>query len=445
MKKTITVIAMLVLLSPVFAKDEGIRLAIYNRGIVQVSDNKIMELKRGIYNLVFDDLLPEIKPETAFLNLSKGVIVNVLSSEFFDTPVDMDKLWARFLGRQIDVVSDDKPVSGLLINLDKSDLYVQQDDGTIKVVSRSSLEAMDFPVLESGFAPKPTLRYLINNDGKAGKVPIELNYLSSGMSWSAYYTVFYAKGKAMLSGEFMVVNDLPKGFDGVELTLVAGDPHMAKDKEQLPRNMDMAEAKPSTGIDGEPLLAYYRFPLESKVDIPRNATKRIPFISAKEFDAVEKYIMDSGFGTRNLETMIAFNNTDKPLPGGKIGVYRLDKDEQAYLIGEDELLNTSTGAEVEIRIGQAFDLQGDRRRVTHSRENRDSTVDVIRVKLTNSSGEDANVVVRERLFGVWSIESATFNGSQVEYKQIDSRRVEFNVKLNKQTTSNLEYKVRYDF
>ena len=444
MKKTITVIAMFVMLSPLFAKDDSIRLSIYNRGIVQVSHNRIMELKRGIHNIEFDELLPEIMQETAFLHLSKGVIVNVISSEFFNTPIDIEHLWQRFLGRDINIVSDEKPVSGMLINIDKSDLYIQQDDGTIKVVSRSSVEKMDFPVPEKGFSAKPTLRYMINNDGKAGKVPIELNYLSSGISWSAYYTVFYEKGKAKLSGEFMVVNELPMGIDGAELTLVAGDAHMAKDRAKLPRNTDMMDALPS-GIDGEPLMSYYRFPIETKVDLARNSTKRIPFLKSEEFDAAEKYVMQSGFGARNLETVISFTNKQKPLPGGKIGVYRTDKDERAYMIGEDSMMNTSPGGEVEIRIGEAFDIQGDRRRVSHMRENSDSTVDVVRVKFTNNSSENANALVREQLFGVWTIESATFDGSPVEYKKIDSRRVEFKVKLTNQTTSVLEYQVRYDF
>jgi hypothetical protein len=96
-------------------------------------------------------------------------------------------------------------------------------------------------------------------------------------------------------------------------------------------------------------------------------------------------------------------------------------------------------------VGQAFDLQGERKRISHQRMNRSSTKDVIQVKLINGSDEDKEVVIRERLYGVWSIENSRFDGQSVEYTTLDSRRAEFKVLLKKMTTSTLEYTVKYEF
>jgi hypothetical protein len=168
-------------------------------------------------------------------------------------------------------------------------------------------------------------------------------------------------------------------------------------------------------------------------------------MEAKTFSAKEKYLMKEGFGFRNLETVISFVTSEIPLPAGLVGVYRVDKDGNSTFIGEDQLYDTPPGGEVEIKVGQAFDLQGERKRISHQRMNRSSTKDVIQVKLINGSDEDKEVVIRERLYGVWSIENSRFDGQSVEYTTLDSRRAEFKVLLKKMTTSTLEYTVKYEF
>jgi hypothetical protein len=242
----------------------------------------------------------------------------------------------------------------------------------------------------------------------------------------------------------VIDNQIARGFDGAELSLIAGEAHMSFDKEELPRTTNLLEGA-KVGTEGEPLFAYYVYPVEVKVNIPQMGQKHIPFLSSAQFPAREKYVMKEGFGLRNLETVIAFTAGGKPFPEGDIAIYRPDKDGEAQLVGEDHLYNTPAGGEVEIRVGKAFDLQGDRKRVSHQRLDRNATEDVIRVKLINGSNVDKEVVVRERLFGVWTIQTATFNGMPLEYSDIDSRTVEFKVLLKKNSVSNLEYKARYEY
>jgi hypothetical protein len=155
--------------------------------------------------------------------------------------------------------------------------------------------------------------------------------------------------------------------------------------------------------------------------------------------------MREGFGWRNLETIISFNSANTPLPEGKIAVFKADANGKSNFVGEDQLFDTPPGGKVEIRVGQAFDLQGERKRLSHSRLNRNATEDVIQIRLINSSDKDAKVSIRERVHGVWEISQAKFEGQAVDFNRIDSRKVEFNVVLNKQSTAVLEYTVRYEF
>jgi len=199
------------------------------------------------------------------------------------------------------------------------------------------------------------------------------------------------------------------------------------------------------GMDSEPLFSYYIYPVTQKVDLPRNTIKHIPFITGKEYSAGEKNLMKEGFGLRNLETVIEFNTGDIPLPEGEIAVYMDDGKKLSRFVGEDKIYETPAGGMVEITTGMNFNLQGDRKRITHNRLNRNATEDVIQVKLTNGSDKAEMTVIRERLFGVWTIESATFDGETVEYKELDSRKIEFKVELKAHSTSVLQYKVRYEY
>lgn len=445
MRKTLAVIALLAMLSPVFAKDEGIRLSIYNRGIVQISLVKEVKLNRGENRITFNDLAEKIIPETVILKpMNSEDKISIIQGDYLYDLVELEKIWMRYIGETVNLTIDEEPVSGLLLNFDDDYLYLQPDTGGLRIIERSSLDQLSFPGLKDGLVSKPELHFMVDNQGSAGRYDFELNYLSSGMMWSVYYNALYKDGKLELSGDFLIDNYLPQGFDGAELSLIAGDPHMSYDKEELPRSADLLEGS-TAGMDGEPLFAYYIYPVKMKVDLPRNGLKSIPFLGSKRFFAEEKYIMKEGFGLRNLETVLCFNASDVPFPEGEISIYRQDEEGRSHLMGEDHLYNTPPGGKVEIKVGRAFNLQGDRKRVSHQRLNRNATEDKIRVKLMNGSDKDEEVIVRERLFGVWTIESAEFNGKSVEYTEIDSRRVEFKVKLKKHSNSALEYKVRYEY
>ena len=445
MKKSLIIISILIFLSPLFAKDDSIRLTVYNRGVAQIALVRQFTLEKGDNWIIIDDISPKIIPETVFLKPLKGSKnIIIQESDFFDEPIELDALWSREIGKMIKLTVDDSSVWGRLLNFDSKYFYLQTEAGKIRLVDRSDADESHFAELPEGLVSQPTMKFHIRNKGRAQEADFELDYLTAGITWTAYYNVFYGGGKAELSGDFVIDNDLEVGFDGAELSLIAGDPHMADDREKLPRSADMLSAE-SVKTDGDPLFAYYIYPVTIKVDIPPVGKKRIPLLEAESYPAEERYIMKSGFGLRNLETVIAFTAPETPLPAGKISVYTLDDKEQSRFMGEDRLYDTPPGGEVEIKVGQAFNLQGDRRRVSHLRIDRNQTEDVIRVKLMNGSDRDADIIVRERMYGVWNIDNAAFDGQAVEFEKIDSRRAEFNLTLKKNSTAILEYTVRYEF
>ncbi|MBC8204533.1 hypothetical protein ISS30_00705 [bacterium] len=444
MKKIFTVIVLLLLLSPLFAKDEGIRLTIYNRGISQVSLVREVKLDKGENWIIFDGISPKIIPETmSLIFLDKTDKLSVIHSGYTHQPVDEDKLWKLKLGEPVELKMEEDTVSGVLLNFDDDYFYLETSSRDIRLVKRSGVDFNTFPPAPGWMTPDPTAKFLLSNS-KSGDYRMELNYLTTDLSWFASYTAVLSGAEILLAGEFQVENDLPIGFDGAELSFIAGEPHMAYDREELP-TMDELASGDSKGIDGEPLYAYYIYPVTVKLDLPPFGYKRIPFLKQTSFKTKRINLMKEGFGQRNLVSVQRFTAPNIPLPDGEIGVYRMDKNGRSVFIGEDHIDDTPPGDEVEVVVGQNFNLIGSRERISHKRIDRNMTEDKVQVSIYNGSSEDADVVIRERLYGFWEVLRAEFNGVAVKYETKDARKIEFNVIVKANSRSTLEYTVRYGY
>ena len=446
MKNFLFTILLFASLSPLFAESNHIKLTVYNRGIAQVAEVRPYHLARGENTITFTSIAEKIIAETIQLNaLDSGDKIKILYSDFLNERLSLDKLYQNSIDKVLNLTVDEEPVTGRLLNYDGDYLYLEPDSGGIVLIKKSDLDDLIFTEIPEGIVSRPTLYSSVKNEGKPGDVKFELNYLTSGLSWSAYYTAEYSGGNILLGGSFVVENKLDMGFDGAELALIAGEAHMAYDKAVLPRSGDSFTDDAASFSDAEGFFSYYRYPVDGSVDITPKSTRQIPLMEKQSFPAVEKNVMKEGFGIRNLQTMVEFSAPGIPLPEGEISIYKKLKQGEMVFAGEDRIYNTSPGGRVEINVGENFDLQGERKRISHQRLNRDATEDVIRVKLTNGSDKDAKIVVRERVFGDWEIVSATFNGNEVKPETVDSRKIEFNLKLAKNSTGNLEYKVRYEY
>lgn len=445
MKKLLFTVLLFAMLSPLFAENHQSKLSIYNRGIAQVSEVRQYHLARGENTITFTSISENILAETIQLKALDSGKLKIIQSDFLNERLSLDKLYNNSIDKILNLTVDEEPVTGRLLNHDDDYLYLEPDTGGIVLVKKSNLDDLVFTEIPEGIVSRPTLFSSVYNDGRPGDVEFELNYLTSGLSWSAYYNAEYSDGMILLGGSFVVENELEMGFDGAELALIAGEAHLAYDKAVLPRSGDSISEDTPSFSDAEGFFSYYRYPVDGQVNITPKSTKKYPLMENKSFPAIEKNVMKEGFGIRNLQTIVEFSAPDIPLPEGEISIYKKSAGGEMVFSGEDHIYNTPAGGKIEIKVGENFNLQGERKRVSHQRLNRNATEDVIRVKLINGSNKDADIIVRERVFGMWEIVSATFNGNEVKLETIDSRKIEFNLKLAKNSIGKLEYKVRYEY
>ena len=131
-----------------------------------------------------------------------------------------------------------------------------------------------------------------------------------------------------------------------------------------------------------------------------------------------------------------------PMPQGRGRVSQLDTaDDSLEFIGEDTIDHTPRNEEIRIKLGNAFDVVGERRQVDFSIDNmRDIMTEQIEVKVRNRKDEPVEVVVHERLYR-WTNWQVTDQSHG--YEKRDSQSIRFPVTLQPDEEQVITYTVRY--
>jgi hypothetical protein len=139
----------------------------------------------------------------------------------------------------------------------------------------------------------------------------------------------------------------------------------------------------------------------------------------------------------------ASNGLGIPLPAGKIRVSKLDEaDKSLEFIGEDLIDHTPRDETVQIKLGSAFDVVGERRQVDFRIDTSAKWIEEdIEVKVRNQKpSEPVTVLVRENLYR-WS--NWTVTRKTQEFTKEDARTIHFPVRINPKGEAVVRYTVRY--
>jgi hypothetical protein len=150
-----------------------------------------------------------------------------------------------------------------------------------------------------------------------------------------------------------------------------------------------------------------------------------------------------------VDTYLQFTNDNAsglgmPLPAGRMRVSRLDPaDDSLEFIGEDVIDHTPRDEKVRVKLGSAFDVVGQRKQVDFRSDSRNRWIEEeIEIEVRNHKDEDVEVQVREFLFR-WS--NWTMLSNSQAYTKDDARTITFPVKVPKNGSRTVRYRVRYSW
>ncbi len=278
--------------------------------------------------------------------------------------------------------------------------------------------------------------------------------------------------KADLSAWVTLLNLSGTTYQNAKLKLIAGDVQRAQNRQPQPVRMmargGAAMADVAPGFEEKAFFEYHLYSLPRRTDITQNATQQLALFPTARDVGVEKVLVYYGqpqgaywvfaqpYLERNLgndsnkkvDIYFRFANTEAnkmgmPLPRGKIRVYKQDDaDKSLEFIGEDLIDHTPRNEKVLIRLGQAFDIVGERTQTNFTVDaNGRVMTESFRIELRNAKKElPVHVVIKENLYRWtnWEIVKTTD-----EFAKIDARTIHFDVDVPADGKKVVEYTVKY--
>ena len=457
----------------------GPQVTIYNDGFATVKEDRTLSLAEGVSEVRVTDMSRALEPDSVMLReLSPTPFgVKILEQSFINDPLTEGLLLYQMEGQTLrfEEKREDGTVKehvGKLIRSGYvpgggSEQPIVEEDGAV----RFSLPGQ--PVFE-GIDPnaflKPSLVWQIASK-KAGECPIEVAYVTAGMSWEATYSlVAPAEGSDEfdLSGWISLNNNTGKTFENTDIKLIAGDVQkvqpQAVNRPRGSAKYAMADVFAESMPEERAFDEFHLYTLPRPVLLRNNELKQVEFIRATGVKGNRYYVYnpmvgyrwgggrneDPDYGTqadKKVGVRIEISNSETnqlgvPLPKGRLRLYRADsKDGRREFTGENQMDHLPKNELLKLEMGNAFDLVGERKRV-------DFTVDTTAKKMTESfeiklrNRKDAPVEIRvvEPLYRCanWKIAVAS-----LPFAKVDANTVEFRAPVPADGETVLTYTVNY--
>jgi hypothetical protein len=445
-------------------------------GYALVREEREFALKAGRNLLRVSDVPALIDPTTvAFSSLTDARGTRVVEQSFEFDLTSSTKLLSRYLDREISVEQvrgqGTDTLTGTLVGT-QGGLTLRQADGSVRIVNGYS--GVKLPTLPGGLISKPTLVWDIET-ASAGSHRARMAYQTGGMTWWTDYNLTYSEPrpgscKVDVGAWVTIVNQSGASFIDSRLKLIAGDVQRAQPRGLVyPQSAPAArmEAKAMDSFQEKAFFEYHLYTLGRPASLANNSTKQIelfPTAPGVGCDKVLVYqgqagffpyygspMVDRNFGVQSnkkVDVYLRFKNAKAnglgvPLPAGKIRVAKQDDaDGSLEFIGEDLIDHTPRDETVQIKLGSAFDVVGERRQVDFRVDTSAKWLEEeIEVKLRNQKQDEAaNVIVKESLYR-WS--GWTITKKSQDFTKEDSRTIQFPVHLPAKGEATVRYTVRY--
>lgn len=461
-------------------------------GFAVIRDTRELDLKQGPNVVSFTDVAQFIDPTTVSLaDLSipahqpdeQGI--KVVQQTFQFDLISPRKLLDKYLDQDVTVNvnhGDGKveSVTGKLLSSTQSQLVLETAQG-LRLLNQSA--DIQLGKLPEGLITKPTLQWWLWAPA-AGKRTVRTAYQTDGITWRADYNLVLNRDdtKADLGAWVTILNFSGASYPNARLKLIAGDVQRIQPEQRYGYEVyQIREAYKSAaapvGFQERAFFEYHLYDLPHPTTIDQNSTQQIALFPTVRDISVEKVLVYSGLpgvgyqvfpnpqtdrdidigqqSNKKVDVYLRFDNKEAnklgiPLPRGKVRVFKQDVAEDTAkasgngtleFVGEDVIDHTAKNEKVLVKIGQAFDVTGERVQTDFMVDSDGHRMDeTISITLRNAKDKPQKVIVRETLYRWtnWRLVKTTD-----PYEKVDSRTIHFEVEVPAEGEKTLDYTVKY--
>jgi len=361
------------------------------------------------------------------------------------------------------------------------------DPTSLEMLPKASVDKID--IADLTYPPRVRNLGLWNiESGISGKVPVEITYLTSGLSWRAFYmgTLTEDEKTMRLQGYVRVTNNSGEDYENAQTRLIVGKVHILDQIAELARRQypygrpgevrqkgaassrwGMVAKREWAGvpilgdaikvpekpkeIKKEGLSEYFLYTIEGTETIPTGWSKRLISFDVDEVPVINLYKYEQERYGNSVVRFLSFKNDeehklgDTPIPGGMLKVYRSadDKGHLSY-VGQSSFKYIPVDEDVELNLGAVGDVVVEPTLMDFETENyrfdRNRNIsgwdEVRKFKIEVKNTRDIGVKVEiQRNFPTqyWKLETSQ------EFEKVDLDTVKFTLVLQPRSTNKFEY------
>ncbi len=434
-----------------------VMLTIYNVDLGLVKDLREVRLPAGTTEVWFMDVAARIDPTTVHLrSLTAPAGLKVLEQNYEYDLLSSEKLLEKYVGRKVRIYQNDGTYHDATLLTTRGPVF--EINGQIHLGHYGRLV---LPSLPENLVANPTLAWLLRNQ-TTGPQRVEASYLTGGIAWKADYVMVLnaADDRSDLTGWVTIENRSGATYGNAALKLVAGDVNRARQPAVAGRVLELAAksaaADASREFAAEGFFEYHLYTLDGRTTIKDNQTKQLALLSASDvvvqkelvyYGAQDYYRNSYGMPISNqkLAVLLEIRNSKEnrlglALPKGKVRVYKADRSGSQQFIGEDWIDHTPKDERVKIKLGNAFDVVGERTQKDWRKLGSGLYEVEWEIALRNHKKESQTVTVIEPVPGDWQVLSSTH-----PYEKVEAHTLRYRIPVPAEGAVKLTYRVRLRF
>src|SRR5947207_608317 len=441
-----------------------LNVTVYNSNIALIREVRNLTLPSGTFRLKFMDIAATVNPATVhFRSLNEPDKLGVIEQNYEYDLLEPAKLLHKYVGKEVTLVRTHQESATTKYDEIKATLLSDNNGPVWKIgndiVTGMFAESYRFPEVPANLYDRPTLLMSLENSGPR-KQQIEASYLANNLSWNADYVLTVARDdkNADLDGWVTVANNSGTAFHNAHLQLVAGELNRLPQaiggiRADAAREMVMNKAA-APQFQQEAFSEYHLYTLGRKTSVEDKETKQISLLQGSGVP-VEKVFVVNGqsYYYRNQQNPGAplkdpvmvyykFKNEEKaglgiPPPAGNVRVYQKNSKGGILFAGEDHIDHTPKDENVNIHIGNAFDVVAEHKQTDYKRIDTHTWEMEFEITVRNHKDAPVTVQVNEPIGGDWEMLSSTY-----KYTKTAAFAAQFIVPVAKDGTSVLKYRIR---
>lgn len=358
-------------------------------GMALVKDQRmVLHLKRGDNEVKFTDVAATIDPTSVRLVSDVDPVgTKVIEQNFEFDLASADTLLKRSLEQKIVCVgkADGGLYEGYLLSYDDAAIVLADKEPSddpeaarpkTQTLSREELQAIRLDHKPADLYTRPTLVWKLRTN-KPGDHLTTLSYLCGDAAWQADYVALIResgeKGDTVdLKAWVTIDNRSGTTYEDAGLKLIAGDVNRVRDawapvSGGVEKGVSFGYFFANAGRELKTFLEkdffeYKLYTLNQPSTIKDRQIKQLSLFQAEDVKARRRYVCRPVEGANlHPEVQLLIDNKEenhlgRPLPKGRIALTALDPDGDTQLLSRREIDHTAKDEELDLELGQTFDV-----------------------------------------------------------------------------------------